>query len=226
MPQHVSLGLTAAQSADRIAQKFADISQEFPPLQISNLPERIKKLLNEDVGKAPYISRQMVEENIRKANSTKGGVPGDLPVKLLKEFGPELAVPASQMFRKVAATGDWPKRWRTERGISLKKVPEPVSEEELRIISLTPFFSKTFEQITLDWLLPYISDKMDWNQYGGIRGTSVSHYLIEIVTFILYNQDLNEPRAVIAAMVDFEKAFNRQNHAKLITKLGDWGVPA
>ena len=88
------------------------------------------------------------------------------------------------------------------------------------------FFSKTPEQITLDWLHPYISDKMDLNQYGGIRGTSVSHYLIELVTLILYNQDLNEPRAVVAAMVDFEKAFNRQNHAKLVTKLGDWGVPA
>ena len=135
-------------------------------------------------------------------------------------------MPASQIFQKVASMGIWPKRWRTERGISLKKVPEPTSEQELRIISLTPFLSKTFEQITLDWLLPYISDKIDWNQYGGIRGTSVSHYLIELITFILYNQDLNEPRAVLAAMVDFEKAFNRQNHAKLITKLADWGVPA
>ena len=37
--------------------------------------------------------------------------------------------------------------------------------------------------------------------------------------YILYNQDLKEPRAVLAAMVDFEKAFNRQNHHTLITKL-------
>ena len=31
--------------------------------------------------------------------------------------------------------------------------------------------------------------------------------------------------AVLAAMIDFSKAFNRQNHAILITKLGDMGVP-
>ena len=30
--EHVSLGLSPAESADRIAQKFAQISQEFPPL--------------------------------------------------------------------------------------------------------------------------------------------------------------------------------------------------
>ena len=46
-----------------------------------------------------------------------------------------------------------------------------------------------------------------------------------MITYILYNQDLKEPRAVLAAMVDFEKALNRQNHNILITKLHDMGVP-
>ena len=46
-----------------------------------------------------------------------------------------------------------------------------------------------------------------------------------MITYILYNQDLKEPKAVIAAMLDYEKAFNRQNHHKLITKLSDMGVP-
>ena len=31
--------------------------------------------------------------------------------------------------------------------------------------------------------------------------------------------------AVLAAMIDFKKAFNHQNHAILVTKLGDMGVP-
>ena len=41
----------------------------------------------------------------------------------------------------------------------------------------------------------------------------------------MYDQDLKEPLAVLAAMIDFRKAFNRQNHAILITLLGDMGVP-
>ena len=40
-----------------------------------------------------------------------------------------------------------------------------------------------------------------------------------MITYILNNQDLKEPKAVLTAMVDFEKAFNRQNHNKLLTKL-------
>ena len=78
----------------------------------------------------------------------------------------------------------------------------------------------------MDWLIHFVGEKLDWGQFGGIKGSSSSHYLIDMITYILYNQDLKEPKAVIAAMLDFEKAFNRQNHHKLIKKkLSDMGVP-
>ena len=128
-------------------------------------------------------------------------------------------MPASQILRKIATTGKWFKRWRIEQGLPLKKVQEPLTEDELRIISLTPFLSKIFEKIAVDWLMVCISDKLDVNQYGGRKGSSINHYLIDFISFILYNQDLKEPNAVLAAMVDFQKAFNRQDHLTLITKL-------
>ena len=167
----------------------------------------------------------MVEEKIKRANCTKGGVEGDLPAKLYKEFGPEISVPAAQIFRKISKTGIWPKRWKSEQGIPLKKTNEPQSEDQVRIISLTPFISKIFEKIVADWLLKYIEDKLDSNQYGGRKGTSTSHYLIDFISYILYNQDLPESEAVLASMVDYQKAFNRQDHATTVTILGDMGVP-
>ena len=71
----------------------------------------------------------------------------------------------------------------------------------------------------------FIGDKMDWGQYGGVRGSSISHYLIDFVNLILYNQDLAVPHAVLVAMVDFSKAFNRINHNTIITILSEMGVP-
>ena len=73
--------------------------------------------------------------------------------------------------------------------------------------------------------MAYVGDQIDWNQYGGVKGHSISHYLIEMINFILYNQDLNTPHAVLATMIDFSKAFNRQNHNLLITILSDMNVP-
>ena len=107
----------------------------------------------------------------------------------------------------------------------LQKHTNPVNEEQLRIISLTSFFSKQFEQFVISWLLEFVGDKLDWGQYGGVKGSSISHYLIDFVNFILYNQDLAVPHAVLAAMVDFSKAFNRINHNTIITILSEMGVP-
>ena len=224
LPDHQNL--TAEQSANRIAQKFSEISQEYPPITVEKLPERVQtKIKNAQKHAIPYVSRQMVEEKIKKAKTTKGGVDGDLPAKLIKEFSSELAPPLAQLYRTIAQTGKWPSRWKAEQGLPLKKIANPLSEDDLRIISLTPFFSKTFEQLTLDWLLKYVGEQLDSFQYGGRKGTSINHYLIDLITFILFNQDLPETKAVLATMIDFSKAFNRQNHLILVTKLSDMGVP-
>ena len=105
------------------------------------------------------------------------------------------------------------------------KIPLPQSEDDLRPISLTSFFSKEMEQFIVMWLLEIIGGKMDLRQYGGTKGNSTCHYLIELINFILYQQDNLEPTAVLACLVDFSKAFNRQDHTILITKLSDLGVP-
>ena len=76
----------------------------------------------------------------------------------------------------------------------------------------------------VEWLLEVFEDKMDFRQYGGTRGSSISHYLIELINFILHQQE-SESTAVLACLVDCSKAFNRQDHSILITKLSDLGTP-
>ena len=57
----------------------------------------------------------------------------------------------------------------------------------------------------MEWIIYHIGKQIDWGQYGGQSGMSVAHYLIELVTFIHYNQDLRDQHAVISSMVDFHK---------------------
>ena len=104
------------------------------------------------------------------------------------------------------------------------KISQPETEDDLRRISLTSFWSKLLEQLVVMWLLEYIGDQLDIRQYGGMKGNS--HYLIELINFILYNQDDQELTAVLAGLIDFSKAFNHQDHSILITKLSDMGVPS
>ena len=86
-------------------------------------------------------------------------------------------------------------------------------------------FSKVTEHFVVEWLLEIIGPKLDFRQYGGLKGNSITHYVIEFINFVLSCQDSNDQTAVIASFVDFQKAFMRQNHNKLIEKLSDLDVP-
>ena len=224
---HIEDNLTTTQSIEKIADYFAQISQEYPPLNMNLLPDhvRAKVLTPANPDELPQLSDYDAYKKIRKTKKPRSQVPGDLPRRIVQEFSPELATPASIIFRNIIKSGHWPKSWKVEYGTPLQKENNPVTEEQLRIISLTNFLSKVMEQFVITWLMEYVGDKLDWGQYGGIKGSSISHYLIDFVNFILYNQDLKIPHAVIAVMIDFAKAFNRINHNIIITILSDMGVP-
>ena len=104
----------------------------------------------------PEISDYEMYRAIRKSKKPKSQVPGDLPRRLIQEFGPELAAPAAAILRNIVQTGHWPKQWRVEYGIPLQKQENPIKEDDLRIISLTSFLSKVSEQFVINWLMAYM----------------------------------------------------------------------
>ena len=225
LPSHANL--SSLQSAERIAEHFSQISQEYPPIDPASLPDRVKDKLNdENEEDLPEISEYDVFVNIQKAKKPKTGVPGDIPKRLVQEFSPELSTPITKIFKNIIKTKSWPAQWKVEYVTPIQKIPQPETEDDLRNISLTSFFSKVFERLLMSWLLIYVGDKLDPKQYGGRKKTSITHYLIDMVNFILYNQDLNTPKIVLACMIDFSKAFNRINHNIILTKLHDLGVPS
>ena len=224
--EHLEANLTDKESVEKIADHFSQISQKYPALNIKNLSEAVQeKLKNIRKADLPYVSKYKVENMIKKAKKTKSGVPGDLPKILTKEFGPELSVPLSTIYQNIVQTAEWPDSWKVEHGLPLKKTANPENEDQIRIISLTPFFSKVFEKFVMSWLLEYLQEHLDWGQYGGQKGNSVSHYLVDFINFVSYNQDIKNIHAVLAVAVDFSKAFNRQNHNILIELLSELGVP-
>ena len=187
------------------------------------LPDRVKEKLNSR-STPPIISELECYQKLIATKKPQSGVPGDMPSLITKEFSVELVKPLGILLNEIVQSTDWPQQWKVEYVTPIPKIPQPESEDDLRPIALTPFFSKVMEQFVVMWLLEIIGDKLDFRQYGGMKGNAVSHYLIELINFILFNQDSKDPTAVLACLVDFSKAFNRQDHSILITKLSDKGV--
>ena len=111
-----------------------------------------------------------------------------------------------------------------EYQIPIPKVCPPASEDDLRNIAKTSFASKVFESLLADFHLPIVQPYLDPYQFG-LKGASINHYLIKLLKFIHQHLDLKNPHAVVLAMIDLSKAFNRLSHQKVIEDLNDMHVP-
>ena len=132
LPSHEIENLDNEQCAERIADYFAQISQEFPPLDRDLLPPRVQcKLDSPSV--PPVMDEHDIYQKIKSAKKPRSGVPGDLPRVIVQEFGPELATPVHCIIDNIVQSGEWV--------TSIGKIPIPETEDDLRPISLTPFFS-------------------------------------------------------------------------------------
>ena len=226
LPEHVERGLSELESAEEIANFFSKISQEYDPLCLDTLPERVQSKLAVDPCDHPtYLEHEIYLELLGTKKTCS--VPGDIPIDILDEFLPEFSTPITAIINKSFSTHQWPSSFRKEFGIPINKIPIPETEDDLRSIGLTPYLSKRMEKLLIKWIWKYISPHIGLDQLGGLPGCSIVHYIIRMVDFILSNLDNSSkcPSAVIAATVDFSKAFNRMSHNKIITILSDLNIP-
>ena len=131
LPSHIEKRLSNLESAECIAEHFASISQEFPPLSISDLPSRVQtKLWSASL--PPLVTELETYQQIRATKKPKSGVPSDLPRSITQEYAAEIALPVSRIVNSILATGEWPQQWKLEQVVPIPKIPQPLSEEDLR----------------------------------------------------------------------------------------------
>ena len=225
LPDHVDQNLSARQSADIIADHFASISQNYDPINLANFPPRMRAELEQpDMSVVPCLEEFEVFKKICKAKKPNSIVPGDLPKKIVQEFSCELSTPVTIIYTSILKTLEYPRQWVVEHQTPLPKVYPPSSEDELRNLAKTAFFSKVFESFLSDWLMPIVGPYLDPCQYG-LKGASINHYMFKLLKFIHQFLDLKNPHAVVIALIDLSKAFNRVSHQLVIEDLYDMHVP-
>ena len=226
LPSHTEANLSAQEAEEVLADHFSHISQEFQPLDVASLPPSLRDELKNSPLQGPVLQEYEVYERIKTAKIPDSSVPGDLPKKVVISFAPELASPITKIFNAITSQGEYPRQWVIEQQTAIPKVYPPECEDQLRNISGTPLFSKIYESFLSDWLLPIVTPYLDPANCGGLKGTSTSHYMIRLLHFIHSTVDKSEPHAVVMALIDLSKAFNRVDHTMVILDLYDMNVPA
>ena len=132
------------------------------------------------------------------------------------------AAPVSAIYNKImrGATGLANGRPNTLPFI-IPKNPNPSDLSECRNISCTSIFSKILEGVVLEQLRPEITP--DSSQYGGTLKCGAEHMLVDIWERVLLALEGGRNAAVLLG-VDYEKAFNRMEHAACIEQLRKLGA--
>ena len=202
-------GKTDLEIATEAAIFFNRISSEFEPLS----PEEIPATYHCDL---PLLSPAQVQKMLIDAKKTSSMVTGDLFPKMINKCAPFLAWPLSAIYNEIIRSYIWPTQWKREYVTLIPKKTAPKDFKDLRNISCTLFISKIFERHVLACLQEEISLKN--NQYGGIRGCSTTHMIIDILQEVCENSEDYRSATVLCA-IDFAKAFNRMSFQHCLDSL-------
>ena len=197
---------------------FADICNTYEPLRAELLPAFLP------AESVPFeIQPWQVAYKLSHLRQSLSVPDEDIPVRLMKEFSIELAVPLAHIYNKSLKEGKIPIIWKQATIIPLPKKPIPESPGDLRPISLTPTFSKILEQFVVPLMTADIRSQIDKRQYGNVKGASTSHYLIRLLHSLL--TELNKPDKLFSTvMYDFKKGFDLIDHTILMKKIIAMGL--
>ena len=120
-----------------------------------------KILRAKDDPNMPFLEPHEVYQKIMKAKKPASILKGDIPKRVVQLFAPEMALPVSIIYNKITTTAEYP----LESQFPIEKVHPANSEDDLRPISKTFFFSKVYKSFIGEWLLPVIRLFMDPGQY-------------------------------------------------------------
>ena len=171
------------------------------------------------------VNESEVAERLYKLKCRKSTQPIDLPSKIRKQFSYEIATPLTDIINTCLSQHHFPRPWKHEWVVPVEKVRNPKVLKELRKISLTSEYSLIFEGIMKDWIMEDISPNIDRAQFGNQKGTSTEHLIVCLMDKILKLLDNNNScSAVIASLLDWASAFDRQDPTLAIQKFLKMGV--
>ena len=210
-----------AQSAQKVAEHFASISQEYNPVDINQLPCYLPAQL------PPTVEDYEVFTYLNRLRKTRSTLPIDIPDKLRQECAPHLAAPLTEIYNQSLSTGQYPQLWKHEWVTPAPKVSNPETISDLRKIACTSDYSKVFEGFLKKWIIEDISHNIDVGQFGGQTGLGTEHMMVCFIDRILSLLDRHQDKsAVIATSLDWAAAFDRQDPTLAIQKFIKLGVRA
>ena len=201
-------------------------SSVFTKEDISSLPVADAKFQG---AKSEYlgplvVTPELVAKKIRAMKDNKSpGVDG-IPPKLLMETVDQISIPLARVFNLSLKEGVVPFEWKEANIIPLFKKGSRNKSENYRPESLTSVICKLLERLIKDHMVDFLVKHklLNSSQHGFLKArsclTNMLCFLEEITKWI----DVGSPVDII--YLDFQKAFDKVPHQRLLLKLKAHGI--
>lgn len=208
--------LTPEQAAEDINHQFASVCQTVPGIDLSSLPTYLPSL------SPPTVQVFQVAKKLTSIKSKRSTTPVDLPIKIYREFAPELATPICSIINSSLTQSKVPL---IGKQVLSHPSSNPQSLSDLRPIAITPIPSLICEDFVFEWAYSKINNVIDPQQFGNVKTSSTSHYLISFLDFLYQNLEQCKTSLVVV-FIDFKKALGLVDHTTIITKAIRLGLPS
>ena len=170
------------------------------------------------------ITEEIVVKHIKKLNASKSQGPDNYHPKLLLETVNEVKKPLTDIFNKSLQEGKIPDPWKLANITPLHKKGPKTSTKNYRPISLTSVVSKLMEKIVRDKIMSHMEENglFTKHQHGFRKGYSCVTQLIDVCE--KWTEELDNKNSIDVIYLDFQKAFDKVPHKRLITKLKGYGI--
>ena len=203
-------------------------SSVFTTEDISSLPLTKfegNKLPIEHLGQL-FVTPEMIARKIKKMKDNKSpGVDG-IPPKLLKEIVEHIRTPLAKLFNLSLEEGIVPSEWKEANITPLFKKGSRNKPENYRPVSLTvtSVVCKLLETLIRDHMVEFLVKHklINTSQHGFLKARSCLTNLLCFLEEMTKWVDDGSPVDVVYS--DFQKAFNKVSHQRLLLKLKAHGI--
>ena len=184
--------------------------------------------LNQSIN--PISSLEISEENILKMLNTlkidKSPGPDELHPRVLKEISSSITKPLYHIFKQSLEIGKLPLDWKTALVSAIFKKGNKSLVSNYRPVSLTSVVCKIMEKLVRSRILNRMKSQnlFTKRQYGFISGRSTSLQLLEVLDKWTEALDNGHYVDCIYRYMDFQKAFDKAPHKRLLEKIKSYGI--
>ena len=215
-----TMATTDSDKAEILNNQFVSV---FTNENISNIPEFDPIPVQSTLNKI-QITPATVKKKLSKLRTDKSCGPDGVHPLILNKLADSMSLPLSLIYQLSLSTGQVPNIWKEGVVTALFKKGKKSDPANYRAITLTSIVCKILERIIVEELVKHLkrNNLQNKEQHGFTMKKSTVTNLIEALN--IWSEALSHNLPVDIIYLDYEKAFDKVPHQRLLLQLAKFGI--